>query len=482
MHFRVFRLDLISMHTWRQTETQTVIQNFAREDMNILSPRFNNRGDGDGIFRKEFPLMQWIIALSYKVLGENIMLTRIIMFLFSMLTMLGFFRLGQTFFQDANIISKNRPIQFTLSDIPPLIPAFFIVFSPTFFFFSVNPIPDIFALMCLSWGIYYFFRWYMTSGKLSLFLCLLFLMTSALVKLPFLLFYSLFLIPFVNDFSPGKLKKLFVNLILVLLSVIPVLCWYISAIPHWQGNGIIQGIAAVKGAEAWKDYIHYFQHNLISTLPELLIGYALVPLFLAGLFFAFCNRIIKSLKFRILLVPFILAVVYLLFELNMIGEAHDYYLFPFYPFIALIIAYGFREIMKLSRKAAGIALLLILFMPLTTFIRMKNRWNIAKPGFNKDLLTWREELRMAVPNDSLCIAGNDMSPCIMLYYIDKKGWTYAYNSLPPEQLEDMIRHGARYLYSDQREVEEKPEIQQYIDRRVAEFGSIRVFLLKSIPE
>ena len=37
-HYRIFSLDFIGYHTWRQTQTQTVIQNFAFEDFKLLFP------------------------------------------------------------------------------------------------------------------------------------------------------------------------------------------------------------------------------------------------------------------------------------------------------------------------------------------------------------------------------------------------------------------------------------------------------------
>jgi len=483
MHLRVFKLDLISMHVWRQTETQTVIQNFVRDDMNIFNPRFNNLGDSDGIFRKEFPLMQWIIALAAKVFTESVLLTRIMMFLLSMLTVLGFYRLGRVFFADTeNTPGPASSTLTTFSKLLPFLPAFFIAFSPTFFFFSVNPIPDIFALMCLSWGLYYFFIWERTDKARPFVLALMFLMLGSLVKLPFLLFYSLFLLPFVSDCRAKSLKHLLAKWSPVLLSVIPVLAWYLWVIPGWEANGIVRGIAAVKGPEAWKLYFTYLQHNLISTLPELLTGYAGLPLFLCGIFFAFYNRIFHSRRFLILLAPFILFVLYFLFELNMIGEAHDYYLFPFYPFIALLIVYGFREIVYRNRRLAAFAMVLFVLMPVASHLRLKDRWNIQKPGFNKDLLVYRDELRASVPPGALCIAGSDASTFIMLYYIDKKGWTYDYASLlPRETLEEMIGKGAGYLYSDMREVDESPAITPFFEEQVAQYGSIRVMRLKS-PE
>jgi hypothetical protein len=117
-------------------------------------------------------------------------------------------------------------------------------------------------------------------------------------------------------------------------------------------------------------------------------------------------------------------------------------------------------------------------LPLTAFLRIDSRWNPEKPGFNKDLLIYREELRKAVPEDVLCIAGNDLSGFIFFYYIDKKGWGFYYDELDAQQLSRMIEEGAGYLYSDSRKVEAKPGISPLLDDLIIERGSIKIFKLK----
>jgi len=62
MHFNHFTADLVGVHVWRQTQTQATIDSFYTEDFNILNPRKLCRGEGDGIHRREFPLLQWTIA------------------------------------------------------------------------------------------------------------------------------------------------------------------------------------------------------------------------------------------------------------------------------------------------------------------------------------------------------------------------------------------------------------------------------------
>ena len=93
LHWNVWTKDIMGIHAWRQTQTMTVVENFAFEDMNILNPRINSRGDGDGIFRMEFPLMQWGFAWFYKCLGPHISVARILSFLIFMFSIWGFYRL-----------------------------------------------------------------------------------------------------------------------------------------------------------------------------------------------------------------------------------------------------------------------------------------------------------------------------------------------------------------------------------------------------
>jgi len=99
MHYKHFSKDIISIHSWRQTQTQTTINNFYEEDMNILNPRRNERGSGDGIFRMEFPLMQWLVASSYHLFGSSILVTRLFMFGIGILSVFGIYQLLLSLFR-----------------------------------------------------------------------------------------------------------------------------------------------------------------------------------------------------------------------------------------------------------------------------------------------------------------------------------------------------------------------------------------------
>ena len=67
----VFRLwgitnPLLDFHSWRQTLTATVAQNFFTDGMNLFSPSTNFISEN---FEFEFHLYTFIVALLYKVFG-----------------------------------------------------------------------------------------------------------------------------------------------------------------------------------------------------------------------------------------------------------------------------------------------------------------------------------------------------------------------------------------------------------------------------
>lgn len=463
MHFNHFSKDLMSIHVWRQTQTQSTIINFYEEDMNILNPHRNDRGNGDGIFRMEFPLMQWLVACIYKVFGNHLILSRLFMFVVGLCSVFGIYRLLKNLFQN---------------EIIALIGAWTFNFSPCFYYYTINPLPDNFALCCSIWGIAIFFNWYRNSKAYLLLISGLLLSTGALCKLPFIIYFSVpftyFLIYFIKN---GINRKNIIDSFVILSFVILPVTWYVSVVPEWSGNGIVTGMLDSK--VSFSVYFDYLQHNLISTLPELLLNYGSLLFFLCGFYYIYLNKVYKKPIFKVFIVWSITIGLYFLFELNMIAKIHDYYLFPFYPILFILVSYGAYNLFSSKIKFIKyLVLVLFLILPFTVYLRMQIRWNPDSPGFNKDLLDYKLELRNAIPKDALCIVGNDDSHYIFLYYIDKKGWGFDDNNLNATNINNMIHNGAKYLYSDSRQIENDKNIIPFLDKLILEKGSIKIFSLK----
>jgi hypothetical protein len=463
MHFKHFDKDLMGMHVWRQTQTQSNIISFYEEDMNIFNPRRNDRGSGDGISRLEFPLMQWLVAGTYKIFGNHLLITRIWMFLIGVMSVFGLYKLLKVLFDD---------------EVPALMGAWAFNFSPSFYYYTINPMPDNLALCFSTWGIFMFILWFKKGKGYALPASGLLLAAGALSKLPFVLYFVVPLTWFLVEAIKGKewgnwLKKTTGVSAFMLLP----LAWYITVVPQWQGNGIVQGMFDNKvPASVLMDN---FQHHLFITLPEMLLNYGSVIFFLAGFYFIIKNKAYKHRLFPVFASWGLVLIFYFLFELNMIGKSHDYYFFPFFPVLFILTAYGtYHLFMNSSGFIKAFVILLLLILPLTAWLRIDKRWDPDKPGFNRDLLVYKNELMEAVPKDALCIAGNDISHFIFFYYIDKKGWAFDNDNLAGDQLIQMIKAGAEYLYSDSRKVENNSGIDVFLDEIVLEKGSIRVYRLK----
>ena len=463
MHLKHFSKDLMSIHVWRQTQTQSTINNFYEEDMNIFNPRRNDRGDSDGIFRMEFPLMQWLVACQYKIFGYHLIITRIFMFLIGLLSILGIYKLLDSLFHKT---------------ILSVIGAWAFNFSPSFYYHTINPLPDNFALCCSIWGLTLFFIWYNNKKTKYLIFSALLLSIGALCKLPFIIYYIVPLVYFVTlVIKIGFNKKVFFqSLGAFSFSVLPI-TWYLFVIPKWHGNVIVKGM--LNNNDSIIKLLDYFQHNLISTLPELLINYGSLIFFLAGFYFLFKKKSFRNPKFILLVSLSILTLMYYLFEANAIAKIHDYYLFPFYPLLFILVAYGAYNLYTSKIKFYRyLTVFLFLLLPITCYFRMQGRWNTDSPGFNKDLLLFKTELQDAIPKDALVVAGNDESHFIFFYYINKKGWGFDNDKLTPEMLNSMIEKGAEYLFTDSNVILNRSNIVTFLDKLILERGTIKIYSLK----
>jgi hypothetical protein len=485
MHFRHFGKDLMGMHVWRQTQTQSTIISFYEEDMNIFNPRRNDRGSGDGIFRMEFPLMQWLVAGTCKVFGNHLFISRLWMFVIGIFSVLGMYKLLDALFG---------------KQLLAIIGAWAFNFSPSFYYHTINPMPDNLALCFSIWGLAVFFTWIRRGGRFTLPLSGLLLGLGALTKLPFILYFA---VPMVFLLLQGWRWKRFQvpgsglrvpaiswrteyfiqpssfklhHFTVLLFAALP-LAWYISVVPHWEGNGIVRGV--LQNTAESSVLLSNFRHHLLISLPELLLNYGSVPFFLAGFYFIYRNKAFKNSLFPLFVTLGLLLSLFFLFELNMIGHSHDYYLFPFFPLLFILVGYGaYHLYIQKSWPVKAFVIALLLILPLTAFLRIDKRWNPEKPGFNKDLLVHKDGLRQAVPKDALCIAGNDLSHFIFFYYIDKKGWGFHNNYLSGQQLGEMIEEGAQYLYSDSRALEDNPGISPYLEEMILEKGTVRIYRLR----
>jgi hypothetical protein len=464
MHWYVFGLDLVGIHVWRQTETQHVINNFYREDMNILHPRVNNMGNRDRLLLLEFAVMQWIFALFFKVFGSHVVISRILSFIIGLFSAYGMFYLADRSFKNKGTAA---------------IAAWTFSFSPLFYYYTLNPLPDNFAMCFAIWSVGLFYEHILTGKMKYVVWSAVCMGLSVMAKLPFVLFGA-----FMAAWYLGKLWRKEVSAgkvigvaAIYLLAMAPAAAWYAWVIPQWKHMVVLKGVFDTK--QSGSQMMDIAVGTLTSLLPELLINYGSVLFFVASFFFMYKNKVFRDKRFPLFFWWAMAVLFYYVFEMNTINLVHDYYLFPFLPLIFLMVAYGAAELLKLPNKVMrGFCMLCLCILPLTAFVRTYSRWDVATdPGFPKVFYTNKQEIRNLTPKDALVVAGGDETEQVYLYYIDRKGWTYQDETLDSARLGAFMRDGAQYLFTTNG-VDSKEDIRSLLGEKIYDKENLRVYKLK----
>lgn len=460
LHARIFGLELMGVHVWRQTQTETVTRNFYKEDGNIFRPKNNHDAHTDRIQRMEFPLMQWGFAGAHYVLGPQIWVSRALSFLIGLLSVWGMYFLLRALFKNPR---------------EAIIGAWAFHFSPVVYYYVVNPLPDNLALCAGIWSAGWFFRGVQSEGRSpAWWFSAFFLGIAVLCKLPFVLFGVLPVVWAAQSIFSKKASRALAPLGIYALALLPGLLWYAWAIQSWGSNGIVRGILDNKLSAS--EILDILQAHLISILPETLLNYAALPLFLAAFYFCVKKKSYLNPYFPLLAAWGIATLGYFFFELNMILKVHDYYLFPFLPLLFIMVAFGAKNLWELGGFSRYLVVCCVLVMPLTAFLRMNSRW---KPGPPLDLFAHRAAIKAIGSETDRWVVGRDVSRFIFLYYIDKKGWAFSEDNFTPANFALWRANGARFFLCDDRS-DTLHWVKPHLQEPSANFGQIRVFGI--VPE
>lgn len=459
---------LSGTHLWRQSQTQNNITNFYRQDFNILNPRdMSFNGGRDNIMRYEFPIMQWCIALLYKIFGESILITRLAMLAISLWACLGMYRL-------INIMTHHITVS--------IFTTWAFSFSPVFFYYAINPLPDILALAAVIWFTYYYVRFIQEERYHDYLLAAFFLMLATLAKLPYLM-AGIILAGHGLDVLLRRgwnrsytSAKFLLKALSLPLTLLPALLWYYIVIPGWGTNGVLKGV--FDNQISWDRFWMIFSFHWKVLLPQQLLGVPNVLFFVVGIIGILTTRLWKCRYFLPMLSILLVTILYFLMEINMIDVIHDYYMMPFLPTIFIICGAGIYFMYNSRFKVLVYALLVAL--PVITYIIKKGSYFNYGTKTEKVLVENYKIFRNAVPQKEKCIMLNDISTHTFAYLVDKQGYIFYNDYLPVEWIDDMVRnHHVRYMYSDSRIVDNNKEFYPYIDSLLLDKGGVKVFRLKA---
>jgi len=450
----------MGFHEWRQTHTLSVARNFYEESMNIFKPRVDYRGSGDGVTGMEFPLVNFLIAGGYYVFGYSFIVQRVCILMFSFLAITGIFLMAREMFQ---------------SIFWGFVSGWFLIFSPLFGYYSFVVLPDVPSLALMSLSLYYLIRWDKLDESRSFWAACFFLMIALLIKISAAIILPVWLYIFIKKRQTLTVKQILTSLTVFGAFLTLVACWYIYARYLSSLNlnydfkldtsfpyplGIIPSVS---------------KKVFIQWLPELYINYAQFILFLIGI--VTISRS-SDTNLRNLMTWFAVGVIAYMVAFYPMLEMHDYYMVTSIAFLVLLAVMGFKTLWEKalnSKKISYVLIAICILIPILGSIRALSRFEGAR--LTPHLESMEQHLNKIIPaKTELVIVANDDSPCIYLYHMHRKGWS-ATDNVSIEAFTSMIKSGAHYLVSDSRKLEQRPEIEPFLEQ-LSEHGDFRVFKIQ----
>ncbi len=472
LHRSIFPLEIQGLHNWRQSQTMWNVYNFVHQDNNILNPRVSHLNSPDGnLMRYEFPLMQWGIAQVVRVTGEEVTVARIMVWLIGAFGLAGFYLLLRT-------MAFSRGLS--------LVGTILLQFSPVFYFYTVNVLPDLLALAAGIWYLYFIFGFIRDHRNAQLFAAAFFLCLATLAKLPFALCGIVAVVYFFrNLFAGGRVQGKVLGFAAVhLLLFIPAAAWYAWVMPGWTDNPVIYGIFASQNS--WSDNLWIFQHYRDQYVPYDLLSPAVWVFMVIGI--GWPARRSGAPTYRVYVWALALfSLLYVALQWNTITVVHDYYLFPLLPWIYIVVTAGAARLFHLVqgwgwKRAAYLPLLAAVVAAPWYAHSLRQPGYAAEVSFRYDelgdVITYQKELRQAVPDDARVIVLNDHSYHIFTWLIRKQGFVFDHDSVEPLWIKDMIdKYGATHMYSTSRKVDANPEAAPYLDSLILRRGGVHVYRL-----
>lgn len=439
MHIPFMDMPPRGNHVWRQCNTLSVARNFYEEEMNILKPRIDRRESTDGITGMQFPSFEFIIASVYKVTGEQNWVHRTVQFFLFVLGVVGFFKL-------THVLTGN--------EVLAVIAAWFFIWSPELFYYSINALPDILALTFSLWGLYWFLKFLSQNDNSYLILSWLALILAGATKLQYLAVGGAMLLGLLLQFRHLSAKQI-VIIGLFGISILAITgSWYLYAEHLTQASGLNDFGLAIKEFPSAEEALVILRSIFQVKIPETLMGYAATIAFIIGVVSALRKSVWKKQRSIILSGWSAVLLLYFILELGQF-KYHSYYMIPFIP--PLCIAGGYGALQVYNSRFNWVYLALIVASPILTGFRivpgLLKKPNVPVGLYDESKCT---DLQNHIPENALVVAGNDPTSGVYLYYLRAKGWAFSHFK-PLNQIDEKtgkhliknyINNGASILITD----------------------------------
>ena len=474
-------------HIWRQIDGFSVVRNYYQISMDFFHPRISQLVSDDGLELAEFPIVYYISAIGYKLLGFHEWIPRVIDLLIVLFGLWCLFRLL------ADVLSDH---------FSALILSLLLFTSPVLIYYSIAPLPDIAGMPLALAGLYYFYR-YMRSERIGyLILSFLFYAVAGSIKPTAIISLAAVIsvvaaTQSINFFKPDtfpalarrSIIQIFIYAFATLSMVVAWWCYvayyrhlyHISSIfqmhadPIWRaGDGEI--LRVIRHSWTWTN--HYF--NIPSVA-------------LAGLLLVFAFRYFSKQMVLIFLSYFIYLCGCIAYVLVFFTQfyVHDYYIIVILPlYIASLFVFVFamqRSQPDVFRSLRFRTVMLLFFLMNVGYASYKVDQRNTNPGFKTDDHTQLTNIEpyldsIGIKKNDPVIYWGDLAPNIAFYFMNRRGWgQWAYGHvLSKENIDRSISKGAKFLLIDHNQSPggiEEGTFSSYHVHKIGERDSVEIFMI-----
>lgn len=437
VHAKGLTAPLLDYHYHRQVNTASIARGYWRDARPLHQPRIDWDGGEDRLAATELPVYMWAYGKLWPVGGFGEKWGRLISAAASLLTALLLFGLFEKEFGRESALWGAS------------------IFSlmPVEVYFGRTVQPEATALLALVGSL---FLWSRSLDKARPWLQWAGAAFCAFIAVGLKLPYAHLLIPLAGLTWRRLGTKTFLDWRMHaagLLAMGGVIAWYLYArdgvyVVPTRGNQYSQLL----------DYPHllyFMQFQLLSRIPEVVMTYAGLVFFVVG------ARLVLWKKRDAFWLCWFFGVVFHLLAMAGYSHSHEYTALPLAPVAAGLIGVGVARLR--ARAAAAPArklalagwLLLVAGIPVHAALRIPHWY---RQGF--EYLAGAARAADAVSSKADLFYTNCQAPSVLLYYLDRRGWSDELDRTPESAEKLIAEHaakGARFIASEKRGLFAEPD-------------------------
>ncbi|PYL27998.1 MAG: hypothetical protein DMF39_09795 [Verrucomicrobia bacterium] len=436
--------------SWRQSDVAAIARNFSEGSFLFAYPQIDWAGDATGYVGTEFPILPFLAAFCYKIVGSHEWIGRSQAVIFFAVSLPFFFLLVREVFSGTAAVWAT----------------FFFSFAPLNIFAGRSFMPDVPSLSLAIIGLYFFLRSASNGRLLLFFLAAIAISLSLLIKITsIIIFAPLVYLAVAGIGDPGRPEIKFVRsrdrrsrlqlFLFLAITLLPSAIWYWHAHQmaekfyphHFFGAG---GIRIENSSWYW----HIARQTATSSLTPILSIMAVVGLFVAPRLQR-CSTAGRPRSRHPRLFHWWLAAMILFIVIVGYGNRHRWYQLPLVPitaaFAGAACAFVGSKIASSRVAAVTLSILLAGSFALLAYV-------FVQPLYEPSAAQLRDaglEMNRITAPGALIVAA-DMGDPTIFYYAQRKGWhflekdaIYAGNPSDSQEaiadLEQLRRRGATHL-------------------------------------